>query len=188
MTRRAGARLAERLAIAVASLALAVGLIAVLSGFFAGRDQPGVSGAPASAGPGQAFRDEGHGTLKPGQPRPRYDSEPPTSGAHRAEPVRHNEARLDDDQILQALELGDVVIVYGTRNPPPGLLDLARALAPRFSPALAAAGQAVILAHRPGSPGLDALAWAHLLKATDPSDRRLRQFAEYWLGRGAPTR
>ena len=185
MTRRAGARLAERLAIAVASLALAVGLIALLSGFFAGRDQPGVSGAPA--GPGQAFPDRGHGTLRPGQPHPRYDSDPPTSGAHVPEPVRHNEARINDDQILEALELGDVVIVYGARNPPPGLLSVARSMAPRFSPALAAAGQAVILAHRPGRPGLEALAWAHLLKASGPSDPRLRQFVEFWLGRGAPS-
>jgi Protein of unknown function (DUF3105) len=184
VTRRAGARLAERLAIAVASLALAVGLIALLSGFFAGRDQANLSGA--AAGPGEAFPDQGHGTLRPGQRRPRYDSIPPTSGAHMPEPVRNNEARINDDQILQALELGDVVIVYGSRDPPPGLLAVARTLAPRFSPALAAAGQAVILAHRPGHPGLDALSWAHLLRATGPTDPRLRQFVEYWLGRGAP--
>jgi hypothetical protein len=185
VTRSAGARLAERLAIAVVSLALAVGLIALLSGFFAGRDQANVS--IASAGPGQAFADQGHAALRPGQPHPRYDSSPPTSGPHTPEPVGHNEARINDDQILQALEAGDVVIVYGTRNPPPGLLAAARSLAPRFSPALAAAGQAVILAHRPGSPGLKALAWTHLLRATDPSDPRLRQFVEFWLGRGAPS-
>jgi hypothetical protein len=184
VTRRAGARLAERLAIAVVSLAVAVGLIALLSGFFAGRDQANISGAPA--GPGQAIPDQGHRTLRPGQAHPRYDSDPPTSGAHIPEPVRHNEARINDDQILQALELGDVVIVYGTPNPPPGLLAVARTLAPRFSPALAAAGQAVILAHRPGARGLRALAWAHLLNARDPADPRLRQFAEFWLGRGAP--
>jgi hypothetical protein len=180
----AGARLAERLAIAVASLALAVGLIALLSGFFAGRDQANVSGAPV--GPGQALRDLGHGTLKPGQPRPRYNSYPPTSGAHVPEPVRHNEARLNDDQILQALEVGDVVLVYGSRNPPLGLLDFARSVAPRFSPTLAAAGQAVILVHRPHSSGLKALAWAHLINARGPNDPRVRQFVEFWLGRGAP--
>jgi hypothetical protein len=183
VTRGAGARVIERLAIAVVSLAVAIGLIALLSGFFAGRDQANISGAPA--GPGQAFPDQGRGALTTGQPRPRYNSNPPTSGPHIPEPVRHNEARLNDDQILQALELGDVVIVYGARNPPPGLLAVARSLAPRFSPALAAAGQAVILAHRPGNPGLEALAWAHLLNASGPSDPRLRQFAEFWLGRGA---
>jgi Protein of unknown function (DUF3105) len=174
----------ERLAIVLASLALSVGLIALLSGFFAGRDQAGVAGP--TPGPGQAFRDLGHAILRPGQPRPRYDSDPPTSGAHVPEPARHNEARLNDDQILQALEVGDVVIVYGTRKTPPGLLAFARTVAPPFSPALAAAGQAVILVHRPGSPGITALAWARLLKANGLADPRLRQFVDYWLGRGAP--
>lgn len=174
----------ERLAIVLASLALSFGLVALLSGFFAGRDQPGVAGA--TPGPGQAFRDLGHAILRPGQPRPRYDSDPPTSGAHMPATARHDEARLNDDQILQALQGGDVVIVYGTRKTPPGLLAFARSVAPPFSPALAAAGQAVILVHRPGSLGIKALAWTHLLNATGPADPRLRQFVAYWLGRGAP--
>jgi hypothetical protein len=129
--------------------------------------------------------------LRPGQARAggiQYDSDPPTSGPHVPEPILHNEARLDDDQILQALELGDLVIVYGTRDPPPGLLAVARTLAPRFSPALAAAGQAVILVHRPHYPRLVALAWAHLLPATGPADPRLKPFVQFWLGRGAPAR
>jgi hypothetical protein len=176
-------RAAERLAILLASLALAAGLIALLSGFFAARDQAGVSGTVT--GPGQAFKDQGHAILKPGQSRPRYDSNPPTSGPHLPEPVRHNEARLNDDQILQALQAGDIVIVYGTRNPPPGLLAFALSVAPRFSEALAASGQAVILVHRPRYPGLVALAWAHLLRVTGPADPRLRPFVEFWLGRGA---
>ena len=176
-------RAAERLAIVLASLALAAGLIALLSGFFAARDQAGVSGTVG--GPGQAFADQGHATLRPGRPRPRYDSDPPTSGPHVREPARHDEARLNDDQILQALEVGDVVIVYGTRDPPPGLLAFADSVAPRFSQALAAAGQAVILVHRPRYPGVAALAWAHLLRVSGPDDPRLRQFVEFWLGRGA---
>jgi hypothetical protein len=179
-------RAAERLAIVLASLALAGGLIALLSGFFAARDQAGVTGA--LAGPGRAFRDQGHAILLPGAPRPRYDSNPPTSGPHVPEPARHNEARLNDDQILQALEVGDIVIVYGTRDPPAGLLAFARSVAPPFSEALAAAGQAVILVHRPRYPGLVAAAWAHLLRITGPADPRLRAFVEFWLGRGAPRR
>jgi hypothetical protein len=177
----------ERLAIVVAALALAVGLIALLSGFFAGRDQASLAGR--GSGPGLAFRDLGHALLRPEQPRAgrvHYNSNPPTSGPHVPEPILHNEARLNDDQILEALELGDVVIVYGTRDPPPGLLAVARAVAPRFSPALAAAGQAVILAHRPHYAGLVVLAWAHLLRITGPADPRLRPFMQFWLGRGAP--
>jgi hypothetical protein len=181
---RAAARALERLAVLVAALALAVGLIALLSGFFAGRDRAGIAGAPS--GPGRALPDLGHAVLQPGQPHPRFNSSPPTSGAHVPEPVLQNQARLNDDQILEALQLGDVAIVYGTRRLPPGLLAFSRALAPRFTPALAAAGQAVILVHRPGYPGVAALAWAHSLWPTGPTDPRLRQFVEFWLGRGAP--
>ena len=43
----------ERVAIVVASLALSFGLIALLSGFFAGRDQAGV--AITQTGPGSAL-------------------------------------------------------------------------------------------------------------------------------------
>jgi hypothetical protein len=31
-----------------------------------------------------------------------------------------------------------------------------------------------------------ALAWAHLLRVSSPSDPALGQFVSYWLGRGAP--
>jgi hypothetical protein len=60
----------ERLAIGVASLLLSIGLIAVLSGFFAGRDEAGVSGGSTTT-IGQVFPDLGHAHLRPGQPRPR---------------------------------------------------------------------------------------------------------------------
>ena len=75
-------------------------------------------------------------------------------------------APLNDDQLLQALQLGNVVIVYGSRQPPPGLAKFARTVAPPFTPALAATGDAVILARRPGTAGLVALAWTHLLRVS----------------------
>jgi hypothetical protein len=171
-------------AIALASLVLSVGLIVLLSGFFAGRDQAGVSGA--GSGPGQAFVDLGHGVLHSGQARPRYNSDPPTSGAHVPRPVMRDRAPLSDDQLLSALQLGDVVIVYGGRRPPAGLEQFARSVAPPFTPALAATGDALILAPRPGTAGVVALAWAHVLRVQQPSDPLLRGFAGFWLGRGAP--
>ncbi|HLJ04165.1 MAG TPA: DUF3105 domain-containing protein [Solirubrobacteraceae bacterium] len=173
----------ERVAIALASVALSLGLIAALSGFFAGRDQANL-GAVAGP-PGQAFRDQGDARLTPGAPRPAYDSSPPTSGAHFPVPVLRDESRLSDDQLLEALARGDVVVLYPGPRAPPELEALARSLAAPFSPALAAAGQAVILAPFPGSTELTALAWAHLLRATSAGDPALRQFVEYWLGRGA---
>ncbi len=176
-------KVVEWTAIGVASLVLTVGLIILLSGYFAGRDQPGVSGA---TGPGQTFSDLGHAALAPGQAGPSYNSNPPTSGAHVPEPVVHDGATLNDGQLLQALQVGDVVIAYGTWQPPAGLTRFARSVAPPFTPALAATGDAVVLARRPGTDGLVALAWTHLLRVNTPSDPQLGQFVAFWLGRGAP--
>jgi hypothetical protein len=180
-------RLLEWAAIVVVSMAIAISVIAVLSGgLLAGRDQPGLSVAANVVG--EQFRDLGHAHLRPGQPRPAYDSDPPTNGAHVPVAVRRDEAQLSDDQLLQALEVGDVVIVYGSRMPPAGLRALARDAAAPFSPALAAAGQAVILARRTGTTGLIGLAWTHLLRVSASDDAELRTFAQAWLGRGAPGR
>jgi Protein of unknown function (DUF3105) len=177
-------RLLERLAILLASLALSVGLIILVSGYFTNRDQAGVSGAGNE--PGQAFADLGHATLRPGQPRPEYDSNPPTSGAHAPRPVTRSGVALNDDQLLSALQVGDVVILYGGRRPPAGLEQFARSVAPPFTQPLAATGNAVILAPRRGTAGIVALAWAHLLRVQRASDPMLRGFVRFWLGRGAP--
>jgi Protein of unknown function (DUF3105) len=174
----------EKIAIGVASLVLSIGLILLLSGYFAGRDQAAVSGG--TSGPGQAFSDLGHAALSPGQPRPSYNSNPPTSGPHVPEAVPHDGATVNDDRLLQALQLGNVVIVYGTPKPPAGLTKFAGTAAPPFTPALAATGDAVILARRPGTTGLVALAWTHLLRVSSPSNPQLDQFVSFWLGRGAP--
>lgn len=176
----------ERVAIIVASLVLSIGLIAVLSGFFAGRDQAGVSGIGNEVG--LQFQDLGHAHLRPGDPRPAYDSNPPTSGAHVAEPVLHDQARLTDDQLLEALEVGDVAIMYGSRKPPVGLEQLADNVAGPFTPSLAAAGQAVIYSRRPGTTGLIALAWTRMVHVSSANDPLLLQFTQQWLGRGAPGR
>lgn len=176
----------ERVAIVVASLALSFGLIAVLSGFFAGRDQAGVSGSGIPLG--QAFRDQGHAHLRPGSRHPAYDSDPPTSGAHVPVPILRDETQITDDQLLQALELGDVVVMYGTPKAPPALSIVARKLAGPFSRSLAAAGDTIILARRPGTTGLIGLAWAHMVHVSTPTDPMLVGFINYWLGRGAPVR
>jgi hypothetical protein len=176
----------ERLAIAVAALALSVGLLALLTGYFTRHDASGVSGTTSV--PGQTYPDLGHRHLRHGQARAAYNSNPPTSGAHRVAAVTQDGTRLSDDQILTALESGDVVIVYPPGGPPAGLQQLAGRLASPFTPALSAAGQAVILAQRPGTTGLVALAWAHLLRVRSARDPALSQFTSFWLGHGAPSR
>ena len=105
----------ERLAIVIVSLAIAVAIIALLSGGLAGsQDDPGITGG--QPGPGIAFRDQGDLHLRPGQPRPAYDSDPPTSGPHNPINVTRDRATISDDQLLQALEVGDIVLMYGTRT------------------------------------------------------------------------
>lgn len=168
----------ERLAIAVASLALAVVLIALLSGYFAGHDAAAVSG---SADAGLRYADQGDGELVPGYPAPPYDSDPPTSGPHARVAVPADGLALSDNQILTALASGDVVILYGSAKPPAGL----RALAGPFTTALARAGAAVILARRPGTSGLIALSWTRMLRVSDVHDPLLQDFIQDRLGDGA---
>jgi hypothetical protein len=172
----------ERLAIAVASLALAVVLILLVSGYFSGRDIAPVSGDAAI---GLSFPDEGDQLLAPGQLHPPYDSEPPTSGPHIPAPIRRDESELSDNQLLQALSVGDVVLMYGSRRPPAGLARLATRLAGRFTRSLAASGLAVLLARRPGISGVTALAWTRMLRLGGVDAPLLREFTDAWLGRGA---
>jgi Protein of unknown function (DUF3105) len=184
MSERRTVRVLERAAIVVASLAIAITLIAVLSGgLLAGRDQAGITGSTTARG--QSFRDLGHAHLAPGQPSPKYDSDPPTSGAHVPVAVERQGAVLSNDQILQALEVGDVVLLYGAHRPPPGLTALVRREAAPFNPALAAAGQAVVLGQRPRTAGVIALAWTRRLQVRSPNDPALLGFVQSYLGQGA---
>lgn len=175
----------ERAAVVVVSLAVAVAIIALLSGgLTGGRDDPGLSGT--ASGPGTAYSDLGDLRLAPGRPRPAYDSDPPTSGAHLPVNVTRDRSEISDDQLLQALQVGDVVLMYAGARPPAGLAALARREAPPFTAALAATGGAVVLARRPGTSGVVALAWTHMLRAATAADPALPDFIRYWLGRGAP--
>jgi hypothetical protein len=179
--RRAGGALL----VLVIALAGVVGLLLLVESRDSSQvDRP----ASASHGPGQLFPDQGHAHLQPGQkPQQPYASDPPTSGPHVPEAIDSDRAgtRLSDDQLLHALELGDVVMLYGGAKPPAALAALAEQLAGPFDPALAATGQAVVLGRRPGTRGVVALAWRHLLRVPDATAPALEQFGSYWLGRGA---
>ncbi len=180
-------RLIERLLIVAAALAIAIAIIALLSGgLLAGRDNPGISAA--GNGPGVSYRDQGTERIAPDAAHPPYDSSPPTSGPHAPAKIEADAGKLSDAQLLQALQVGDVVLMYPAGDPPGGLRALAAATAPPFSAALAATGQAVVLARRAGIKGIVALAWAHLLRVSSAADPSLRAFVVFWLGRGAPRR
>lgn len=154
------------LGVLTALVALAGFVLVIL--FFESRDSSDVgdSGGDANA-PGQVVRD---------QQRPRTPAR-----------IGRDAVALTDDQFLHALELGDVVLVYGTPSPPPELRALQNKVSGPFDPVLAANGAAVVLDRRPGTNGVTAFAWRREQQAASPADPALERFADYWLGR-APGR
>jgi hypothetical protein len=159
----------RRALLAVLGVAVAVAVVAVVVLVFSARDESDLSSAPA--GPGQVQPD---------------GADPPASGPHSDALVTRDRQPLSDDQLVNALALGDVVILYEGSKPAPALVRLQRAVAGPFDAELAAAGQAVILAPRKGAGPATALAWKRILRADDPADPNLQDFAEFWLGRGIP--
>ena len=173
----------RRLLAGVAGVAVVAAGLAVLLLVFSARDDAEVSGAE---GPGELQRDLGSRHLPAGEHVPIEGfTDPPTSGAHHEQLVTRDGARLDPNEILHALELGNVILFYDGARAPEALRAVQRDVAGPFDPELAAAGQAVILASRPGSGPATAAAWRRLLRADDPGDPQVRAFAEAWLGRGA---
>jgi Protein of unknown function (DUF3105) len=162
-------------ALAISGLAAAACLVLIT--ILANRDSSGVS---KSSGPGTLEPDRGsahvNGPRTPASP----PDDPPTSGPHRPEPVTRDEAPLSDDQLLEALHLGNVVFAYD--GSPAALKKIQDEVSGPFDPELAAAGQAVILDRRPGVKGTIALAWRRELRSEDPA--QLREFADAWLGQG----
>ncbi|HEX2016463.1 MAG TPA: DUF3105 domain-containing protein [Solirubrobacteraceae bacterium] len=167
------------------AVALGLGAIAGLVSVLGSRDR---STFGSSAGPGQVYRDQGAAHLSIGsRPAQAYSSSPPTSGPHVAVTLTGDGRRLSDDEILSALETGNVVLVYRPAAMQRALRSLAASLGASFSPALAASGQAVVLDHDPRAPrDLLAASWRHLQPAASPTDPALRSFIEFWVGRGAP--
>jgi hypothetical protein len=159
----------RRALLAVLGVAVAVGVVIVVVLVFSARDESDLSAAPS--GPGQV------------QPA---GADPPASGPHVDALVTRDRRPLSDDQLVNALALGDVVILYEGAKPAQALVRLQRAVSGPFDAELAAAGQAVILAPRKGAGPATALAWKRILRADDPADSNLRDFAEFWLGRGIP--
>jgi Protein of unknown function (DUF3105) len=164
--------------VAAGALLAACGLIALALAFNA-RDDPDLAAVPE--GPGVLQPDHGSGHDRAAS----VDDEWPTSGPHRPDLVTRDRRRLTDDQILHALELGNVVILYDAPDPGSVLEALQIEVAGLFDAEVAAAGQAVILARRAGADQATALAWRRALRSADAD--ALREFAEAWLGQGLGT-
>ena len=151
-------RLPAALLIAVlAAVAVGAGVRALQS-----RDDAGVGAAPA--GPGERV----------------IDRCPPHAAG-----VTRDRRRLSPAQVRTALAQGNVVILYGAR-PSRELLRLQRDVAGPFDAELAAAGQAVVLAEDGVPAGYEARAWGRRMSVGANDAPQLRDFAEAWLGKGAP--
>ncbi len=155
----------RRIGLGLLTLLVAIGGFVLVLLFFEGRDSSPVHNAPGVVqGPGQ-----------------------PVANQRRAQTpaaIKRDGTRLSQDQVLHALQVGDVVLLYGgTGAPPPALRALQQQVSGSFDPVLAANGAAVILGYRPGANGVTALAWRRELRAPSASDPALSQFANYWLGR-----
>jgi hypothetical protein len=157
----------RRAGIALVTLVVALGGFVLVLLFFEGRDDSQVPGDPQAA-------------QAPGRPVP-DQRRAATPAAIRSD---RDGTRLSEDQLLHALELGDVVLLYGTSAPPPALRALQRKVSGPFDPVLAANGAAVVLAFRPGTDGVTALAWRRVLRVPSATDPAIEDFADYWLGRG----
>jgi hypothetical protein len=133
-----------------------------------------------------ASKDSGDvgGPSGPGVFEPSSTASPPSSGGYTPSPVQRDRAELTDDQLLSALELGNVALIYPDAKPPAELAAIQRDVSGPFDPALEQAGQAVLLVRRPGAK-LQALAWKRRLVPSGASDPALRDFADAWLGQGA---
>ncbi len=158
----------KRALLVAVGVVLAVGVVAAGVLAFGSRDDSQLSGAA-----------EGPGAAQPA------GADPPASGDHSDALVTRDRRPLSDDQLVNALALGNVVILYDGARPDPALVRLQRDVAGPFDAELAAAGQAVILAPRKGAGPATALAWKRILRA-QPSDPTLHEFAEFRLGRGIP--
>jgi len=172
----------RRALVGLLGVAIAVAALGGLMFALASRENAEVA-APSRA-PGEEQPDLGARHLPAGEHVPLENlTDPPTSGPHHPQPVERDRATLDPNEILHALELGNVILFYEPGAPPRALQAAQRELTGAFDPELAAAGQAVILAPREGAGRVTAAAWRRL--ARDVSPQAARAFAEYWLGRGA---
>jgi hypothetical protein len=161
-----------------------VSVVAVggLLAFLQSRDESTIEDEPTV---GEVFPDQGAEHRRPPAGF-RYASDPPTSGPHLPQPLRRGQP-LTRDQMLHALELGNIVILYAPGVDAEPLKALRDEVAGPYDPITAEAGGAVILSGSKDIDGVVALGWRRMLRSATPTDPRLRDFADAWLGHGAGT-
>jgi hypothetical protein len=162
---------ARRVLAGLAGVLVAVVAVVLFLVVLSGRDAPGVPSRPG--GPGGAAG---------------ASSDPPAGGSERGARVTRDGGPITRAQLVSELARGNVVVLYAGSRPPASLRRLQLDVSGEaFSAKLADEGQAVILGRYPGVTRTTALAWGRVLRAASPADRGLAQFADFWLGAGAPS-
>ena len=173
--------MAKGLRVALAVVVALAAVVGVLL-FVQSRDKSEVSSGEQ---PGRELPDQGNDHRRP-PPGFKYATDPPASGPHLPAKVTRDRVALTNDQLLHALEMGDIALVYaGHQGQEQVLRGIQDDVSGPFEPALAGTGQMVLLDKRPGTKGVIALAWRRMLAVPSVNDPRLREFADAWLGKGA---
>lgn len=181
----------QRALITAAGVVLGIFAVVALIAFFLSRDTATFE-SDAVKGPGQQFPDQGHEVVAPAKAAGfHFASKPPTSGPYARRVVQSYAGSLTNNEALTALAPGNVVIWVSDPTEVAVASELARSydqptLKGSGFRALAASGQAVLV-----SPGASlrapvvVSAWRHLLPADDAGSPQVRDFIDFWLGRGA---
>lgn len=166
----------------IALVVLGLGGVVAAILFFSSRDQSNVT--PTLA-PGVLFPDQGDKHLAPGKsPGVKYNSTPPTSGPHVLRTIKRDGLRLGPNQVLTALEQGNILIFYPGHGKPPAALRAVQSTdSGPLDPALLETGNQVVLARYDRVRRVVAVGWRRMLVADSPSDPRIQAFTDDFLGR-----
>jgi hypothetical protein len=132
---------------------------------------------------GEAVPIQGQQHIAPGQSHPPYNSDPPTSGWHYAEPAEAGfyESSLPDEQLVHNLEHGHVIISYDCAR----LANCAdvktelRGLVGRFQ-----RWKIVAVARENADAAIALTAWGRIAKLDSYDEDQIVAFVRRWRNRG----
>jgi hypothetical protein len=166
----------------IAAAVIVIALLVVASGAL---NAPAPQVAQAANGSAtcsavQTFAEQSRDHISPGQPHPPYNSNPPTSGWHWANPQDWGiyTAQQFQEQLVHNLEHGGIVIQYN---------GLSAADVQRLTDFVKRDAYHLILAPYPALPSSEkvaATAWTHLLTCDGVNEAALQSFVNAFRDKG----
>ncbi len=133
--------------------------------------------------PGQAMPIQGQQHIPVGQSHPAYNSDPPTSGWHYAEPARAGfyDTPLPDEQLVHNLEHGHVIISYdcGKLSDCESVQAELQDIVGRFQ-----RWKIVAVARENADAAIALTAWGRIDKLDSYDEDRIVAFVKKWRNRG----